>query len=781
MIPILLHIENAEYYRVLIDNRTAIVKKAPQTPKPNEKEEEIFMDPEGSEIQKMINKVKTMLNSMNDGEITISAYDTAWVAMIKDINGGKGPQFPSSIDWIVSNQLPDGSWGDTDIFSAHDRMINTLACVIALTTWRINPKRCKRGLVFIRENMWRLAEEEDERMPIGFEVAFPSLIQMAKDLELDVPFDYHALHDINTKRDIKLMRIPKDVLHKVPTTLLHTLEGMPDLDWESLLKLQCEDGSFLFSPSATAYAFISTRDAKCLDYLERIVNRFHGGVPNVYPVDLFEHMWAVDRLERLGLSRYFGNEINTLLDYAYRYWTKDGICWARNTKVHDVDDTSMGFRLLRLHGFDVSPCVFRHFEKEGEFCCFAGQSNQAVTGMYNLNRASQIMFPDEDILNRAKNFSHGFLQEKRNSGQLRDKWIISKDLPGEVKYALDFPWYASLPRVETRLYLEQYGGSSDVWIGKTLYRMPLVSNDLYLELAKKDFNRCQVIHQLEWSSLQRWYDELGLERIGMRRKDVLKAYFLAVASIFEPERAAERLAWARTSVLADAISLFSVNGSFMEQSLKELNVVGKETRLCSDSFRIRGQNNREEGLELLIRAFKRTVEIISYESASLPANWGRQDSICHHLSQTWNKWLSKWRVEKEEKESEFGSNEISSDTALLLVRTIEICAGQFDLKELLIDSQEFAQITHLVSSICQKLRRKMLISQGEGEELTKIERELQKEMEEITQFVLQNPNFHKFSTKQTILCVVKSFYYLAHCPSETIDEHISMVIFDKAV
>lgn len=38
----------------------------------------------------------------------------------------------------------------------------------------------------------------------------------------------------------------------------------------------------------------------------------------------------------------------------HRYWTEDGICWARNSKVRDVDDTSMAFRLLRLHGYDVS-------------------------------------------------------------------------------------------------------------------------------------------------------------------------------------------------------------------------------------------------------------------------------------------------------------------------------------------------------------------------------------------------------------------------------------------
>ncbi|KAH9618173.1 hypothetical protein KSS87_012210, partial [Heliosperma pusillum] len=161
----------------------------------------------------------------------------------------------------------------------------------------------------------------------------------------------------------------------------------------------------------------------------------------------------------------------------------------------------MAFRLLRLHGYQVSSDVFKHFEKDGNFFCFAGQSTQAVTGMYNLLRASQLQYPGETILKEARNFSSKFLREKQASNQLFDKWIITKDLPGEVSYALDIPWYASLPRIETRFYIEQYGGENDIWIGKTLYRMPFVNNNLYLELAKADYNNCQALHKLEWINI----------------------------------------------------------------------------------------------------------------------------------------------------------------------------------------------------------------------------------------------------------------------------------------
>ena len=117
--------------------------------------------------------------------------------------------------------------------------------------------------------------------------------------------------------------------------------------------------------------------------------------------------------------------------------------------------------------------MFKNFVKDGVFFCFAGQSTQAVTGMFNTYRASQVLYPGEKILEDARQFSAKFLTEKRVANELFDKWIITKDLPGEVGYALDVPLYASLPRLESRFYLEHYGGKNDVWIGKTLYRYAL--------------------------------------------------------------------------------------------------------------------------------------------------------------------------------------------------------------------------------------------------------------------------------------------------------------------
>ncbi|KAF5196901.1 Copalyl diphosphate synthase, partial [Thalictrum thalictroides] len=121
----------------------------------------------------------------------------------------------------------------------------------------------------------------------------------------------------------------------------------------------------------------------------------------------------------------------------------------------------MGFRMLRLHGYEVNASAYHHFEKDGQFFCFVGQYSQGVTEMLSMYRASQILFPGEKILEEAQNFAFKFLRDKQDLEQVADRWLIAKDLVGEVRYYMDVPWYASLPRLETRYYIDLYGGDAD--------------------------------------------------------------------------------------------------------------------------------------------------------------------------------------------------------------------------------------------------------------------------------------------------------------------------------
>nr|UNZ93495.1 ent-copalyl diphosphate synthase [Sesamum indicum] len=726
-------------------------------------------------IRELVGVIRSMLRSMDDGEISVSPYDTAWVALLEDIGGGGVPQFPSSIHWISNNQHDDGSWGDRDTFTAHDRIINTLACVVALKSWKLHPDKTDKGISFIRENIHKLEDENEEQMPIGFEVALPSLIEIAKSLGIHIPNHSPALQRIHARRDLKLRRIPWDTLHRVPTTLLHSLEGMPGLDWQKLLNLQSADGSFLFSPSSTALALQQTKNENCLKYLADIVQKFNGGVPNVYPVDLFERLWAVDRLQRLGISRYFQHEIDECIDYVHRYWTNKGICWARNSKVQDIDDTAMGFRLLRLHGYDVSTDVFKHFENSGEFFCFVGQTDQAVTGIYNLYRASQVMFPGEDILADARKFSTKFLQEKRASNELLDKWVIAKDLPGEVGYALDLPWYASLPRLETRFFLEQYGGDNDVWIGKTLYRMPYINNNTYLELAKLDYNNCQALHQHEWKSIQKWYKNCGLWEFGLSERSLLQAYYVAAASIFEPEKSTERLAWAKTAVLVETIVSY-----FDRQQLSR-----EQKRVFFNEFRHDSIVGDANGVRHKTRKSLAGILIRTVSHLSLDTLLAHGKDIYQELYHAWEKWL---RLTWEEGYDDMGQ----ARDAELFVHTLNLSSGKCNnrvLVESVLSHPKYQELLQVTSRVCHHLRlfhnRKVHEGKGcvgdMGGGITTVQ--IESDMRELVKLVLltQFSGDLDYSIKQNFLVVAKSFYYTAYCSPGSINFHIAKVLFDRVI
>ncbi|RLM78351.1 hypothetical protein C2845_PM12G17950 [Panicum miliaceum] len=714
-------------------------------------------------IDEMIGTVRASLRSMGGGDISFSPYDTAWVALVKKLDGGEGPQFPSCIDWIANNQLPDGSWGDDAFFLVQDRLINTLACVIALKTWNVHSDRCNKGLSFVHENIKRLPEDDENWMLAGFETIFPTLLEMAKDVGLDMPCDDPALQDIYAKRDLKLAKIPKDVLHSVPTALLLSLEGMPGLDWDRLFKLQSPDGSFLSSAAPTAYALMQTGNKKCLEYLTDIVHKFNGGAPFVYPVELYERIWVVDRLERLGLASYFRAEIDSYLDYAYRHWSDEGIGFTWDCMVRDIDDTVMGFRLLRQHGYHVSTGALKHFEtKDGEFVVYPGQSNQSVSAMYNLYRAAdQAAFPGDDgVVRRAKAYSYAFLQERRASGDLNDKWIISSGLPSEVAYGLDFPWKANLPRVETRMYLEQYGGSDNVWIGKVLHRMHLFNNELFLKLAKADFSNFQRQCRLEWQGLKRWCEKNNLEMYGVTPQSAMRAYFLAAANIFEPDRAAERLGWARTAVIAQAI--LSSNACTTDSMLE-----GLISELSTDDHNFARRGGKYSTENGLLTALHELIDLFAP---------GKDAS--DNLREAWKTWLMELTTND-------GHESCEGNTALLLVRTVVICSGRHCSANQNLKLSEYSQLEKLTSSICSKLGSRIFSQVNQNgtttENTENLEQQVDQEMQELAQCVFQSCDTISKLTKQTFLHVTRSYCYVAHSSPETINSHISKVIFEDVV
>jgi ent-copalyl diphosphate synthase len=116
---------------------------------------------DGKRVETLISEIKSMFRGMGDGETSPSAYDTAWVAKIPAVDGSDQPQFPETLEWILQNQLKDGSWGEEHYFLTYDRLLATLACVITLTVWRTGEKQVQKGLqrlfyLIIIIKLWRM-------------------------------------------------------------------------------------------------------------------------------------------------------------------------------------------------------------------------------------------------------------------------------------------------------------------------------------------------------------------------------------------------------------------------------------------------------------------------------------------------------------------------------------------------------------------------------------------------------------------------------------------------
>ncbi|KAH6757392.1 hypothetical protein C2S52_023458 [Perilla frutescens var. hirtella] len=715
-------------------------------------------------IDDCIEYIRRLLKTTGDGRISTSSYDTAWVALIEDLEGGDGPQFPSSLEWIEQNQRHDGSWGD-DFFCVYDRLLNTIACVVALTSWNVDSAEAKKGVLYIKENVHRLKDGTVEHMPCGFELVFPALLQRAKLLGIqDLPYDDPLINEIYYAREQKLKRIPIEVMHKVPTSLLFSLEGMENLEWEKLLKFQSTDGSFLTSPSSTAFAFMQTKDEKCFKFIKNVVQTFNGVAPNAYPVDIYARLWAVDRLQRLGISRFFEAEIVDCLSHVFRFWTEKGVFCARETQPSDMDDTTMGFRLLRMHGYDVDPNVLRNFKHDDKFSCLAGPMIESPSPIYNLYRASQIRFPGEDILEEANKFAYQFLQQNLGSNiQIIDKWVISKHLPDEIRLGLEMPWYATLPRVEARYYMQHYAGSDEVWIGKNLFRMPEISNDTYLYLAKMDFKRCQHQHISEWTYMQEWYGSYNIEEFGMTsRKDLLLAYFLATASIFELERQTERIAWAKSVIISKMIaSFFSKEATSLE-----------EKRALSEGFRIiHGLHKTESTAKREHRVVDTVLETIHQFLE------GFDKHTSHQLKNVWGIW---WKKLQQGEATNRGA-----DTELL-TNTLNICGENIAFKEEILSHEEYINLSNLTNKICQQLTQieaeKDLEMDGEITVKSCIKnKELEHDMQALVKLVLEESVGINKKMKLTFLSVAKTYYYMAYTAAETVETHIFKVLFEPLV
>lgn len=332
-------------------------------------------------------EIQKLLKEIGPGRMSSTAYDTAWVARLGEID----PELSNhSMEWICENQLPDGSWGSKDVFYYHDRVICTLAAMISLT-YRGRRARDKHQIEAGLEALERITSgatrglaADSNGSTVGFEMIVPTLVEEAERLGIIKQQGERILGRLKLMRDIKLEKIKGlKISRQITPAFSSEMVGNDRIDLLDLDDLQEKNGSIGNSPAATAHFIQAVRphDEQAMVYLRNVV-RADGGVPFAAPFDIFERIWVVWNLSLFrspndaGLKPFFEPHINHIM----KHWDpKQGVSFSETYTPKDADDTTLAFGVLNRFGLDVDIKTVLTYEEEEYFRCYPLESNSSIS------------------------------------------------------------------------------------------------------------------------------------------------------------------------------------------------------------------------------------------------------------------------------------------------------------------------------------------------------------------------------------------------------------------
>ncbi|KAH9319605.1 hypothetical protein KI387_021374, partial [Taxus chinensis] len=262
--------------------------------------------------------------------------------------------------------------------------------------------------------------------------------------------------------------------------------------------------------------------------------------------DLLQLLWVVDIVERVGVDRYFQAEKIAILENVYKYWTEKG----SENPIGDLNTTALGFRVLRLNGYDVSPDVFQIFKDANGRFYYPESTHQdaQLRSMLNLYRASELSFQgDQKIMKEAEIFASQYLEKAvKESLKLNKK----SQLLVEVEYVLKYPWKCRVPWCEARKSIEIYSLDDSWMMINQEFKMPGIK---ILELATLDFNILQAQHQKELKFISSWWNASEVKQLDFFKHRHVEYFFWWVSGLFEPDFSISRIEVTKLSIL---ITLF---------------------------------------------------------------------------------------------------------------------------------------------------------------------------------------------------------------------------------
>jgi len=330
------------------------------------------------------NLIAKLIDEIGPGHMANTAYDTAWVARLGEIEPNLSNR---ALAWLTRNQLPDGTWGAAAPMYYHDRVICTLAAMIALSyrghrrADRTQVEYGKLALERIVGNATGGLSSDPNGATVGFEMIAPTLVAEAERLGLIKHQGDRILGRISVLRDKKLAYLRDNTINR-NVTLAFSAE-MAGGDGKRMLdvpNLQESNGSVGVSPSATAYfaTHIEKGNEAALLYLHGI-DQPDGGFPNVAPFDVFEIAWALWNLSFIPDMKKNGR-LQPHIDFLSKAWEPGrGIGFAAGYSVKDSDDTGLVFDTLLRFGIEKDLSSVMHYEEKDHFRCFDLEANPSIS------------------------------------------------------------------------------------------------------------------------------------------------------------------------------------------------------------------------------------------------------------------------------------------------------------------------------------------------------------------------------------------------------------------
>ncbi|KAI0512274.1 hypothetical protein KFK09_012913 [Dendrobium nobile] len=493
---------------------------------------------------KMIERMKEELFSPSANLfalLPVSAYETAWVAMVPDPDDPTSPMFPKYLDWILSSQNALGFWFDE-----------------------------QHGLRFLQDNMekelmnMRKREEDSDKVGHAHFRRWFLMAELAKAKGLKVFSAQQINNEFFYEFKLNEKKLKSEEDEDIITKEILVMRDIAFGNYGSTLVLQ--------SPSVTACAYMITGDHTYKSYLQHFLTNCQHGVPPMFSMDKdFMKLSVVDHLERLGCAEHFSIEIKHVMDHLYGKWIEEESEVPKKVgHVFQIYNDSLAFRLLRMHGYQVSPrriCWFIDDEKmlshmKDNYAFFLGP-------MLSIYKASHIAFLEDQDLDKAGVFSWHILQKGLKSIKSQNETNISYSLKKfelEIEHELEHKWLARMDHLEHRLYIEG-GGIYNFWVGKNAPYRILQNNDL-LQLAIDNFMMRQSTYTKEIQELRRWSKNTGLSMMGFGREKTTYCYFAMASSSCLPLDTYSRKEATKCAILITvADDFFDEKGSMHELSI----------------------------------------------------------------------------------------------------------------------------------------------------------------------------------------------------------------------